>query len=411
MRVGKFNTRKTCRICGSYSLELFLDLGFMPHAGDFLKKSEVGKEYKYPLRIYRCRKCGLVQILDVISTNTLFKNYHYLSSVSLSPHFEEYAEEMSKKFLAKNTFVVEIGSNDGVLLLPLKKRGINVLGVDPSANVAKIARKKGVKTITVGFGLDIAKDIVKENGKADAIFANNVLAHIDDIKDVFEGIEILLKKDGVLVAEVHYFPELLKKNQYDFFYNEHLCYYSLKTFTKLLKLGGLTPFDAKTIPIHSGSIRIYAKFIGNNNYPKTKRLIKLENSEDNISFKSLADFSKKVETHKKDLLSLLNKIKGKNEKIVGYGASGRANTLLNYCGIDTKILDCIVDESPERYGKFTPGTHIPIVNPDYFRRDKKVKFALLLAWNYKSEILGKEKKFVDNGGRFIVPFPKIKNIR
>lgn len=411
MKKGKIIHRTYCRLCHSTEMRLILDLGYMPHAGDFLTKGEIGKEYYYPLKLYVCKKCGLVQILDVIDSQTLFKNYHYLSTVSLSKHFKSYAEEMNNKYLKQGDFVVEIGSNDGVLLKPLKDMGINVLGIDPSINVSKVAQKKGVNTLVECFTSKLANKIKKDYGPSRAIFANNVLAHIDDINDVIEGINILLQKDGVMVAEVHYLTELIKKNQYDFIYNEHLNYYSLDTFSKLLMRHDLKIFDAKIIKIHSGSVRIYAAHADSNKFKTTKRLKKLFASENKYNITHLYNFSKIVEEHKNKLVMKLQNLRKNGYKIVGYGASGRANTLLNFCGIDNRLLEYVVDESPERYGKYTPGTHIKIVKLDIFRKDKKVKYVLLLAWNYKKDILSKEVNYVRKGGKFIIPLPKITVIK
>jgi SAM-dependent methyltransferase len=410
LRRGKVIKRTKCRLCDSQDLYLFLNLGYMPHAGDFLTKKEVGKELLYPLKIYYCKKCGLVQILDIIPPSILFKNYHYLSSVSLSKHFGEYALEMNKRFLNNNSFVVEIGSNDGVLLSPLSKMGIKVLGVDPARNVAQIAKEKGIETIVDFFNEKTANKIVNKHGQADAIFANNVLAHMDNMDEVFAGIKILLKPDGVLIFEVHYLPDLIKGLQYDFFYNEHLSYYSLTAFIPFLKRYGLEIFEVKQTTIHSGSVRIYTKFKENNKY-KTKKIVgkMLTKEKEILVFKKLKEFAAEVVGHKNTFVSTINTIKNNGNKIAGYGASGRANTLLNYCGIDYRTLDYIVDESPERQGKFTPGTHIPVVGPEFFRKDN-VKFAILLAWNYQKEIVKKEKLFIKRGGKFIIPLPAIKII-
>lgn len=407
---GNYKKRKFCRFCGSKDLVKFLDLGSMPHAGDFLMANEVGREKYYPLRIYFCKKCKLVQILDIISPDTLFKDYHYLSSVSLSEHFKKYADEIGKKFLTKNSFVIEIGSNDGVLLFPLKKKGIRVLGVDPAENVVNIANKKGVETLTMYFNKKTSENILQKYGQADVVLANNVLAHIDDMNDAFLGIKNILNTDGVLIFEVHYFPDLIKKLQYDFFYNEHLSYYSLNSLIPFLNKFDLEIFDVKKNLIHSGSIRVYAKLKNNTKYKIKKSVLKFLSSEDKfISLKSLNIFSRKVYEHKNKLKEIILNIKSNGNRIVGYGASGRGNTLLNFLELDNKILDYIVDESPERQNKFTPGTHIPIVSPKFFRNDD-VKYALLLAWNYQKEIGKKEEKFIKMGGKFIIPLPQIHEI-
>ena len=409
-KLGKFTKRSTCRFCGGKNLSKILDLGFMPHAGDYLTVDEIGREYYYPLRIYFCNRCKSVQNLDIISPTVLFKNYHYLSSVSLTNHFKDYANEIKKRFLTKDSFVVEIGSNDGVLLSPLKNMGIKVLGIDPAKKIAKIARKKGVETVVDYFGYKTAKKILVSNKKADALLANNVLAHIDDMHNVFKGIVEILNPKGVLIFEVHYLSDLIKKMQYDFFYSEHLSYYSLSALIPFLSKYNFEIFDIKRIRIHSGSIRVYAQFKGSGKQKikvSVNKLLQQEIREKIFTKEHFIEFSKKVYKHQKQIKKLLIRIRHKGYRIVGYGAGGRANTLLNFCEIDSKILDYIVDDSPERQGKFTPGTHIPIVSSDVFRNDY-TEYSLLLAWNYKDMIMKKEKNYLKMGGKFIFPLPKLK---
>ncbi|OGM21551.1 hypothetical protein A2955_00510 [Candidatus Woesebacteria bacterium RIFCSPLOWO2_01_FULL_37_19] len=387
-------------------------MGYMPHAGDFLLKKDLGREKHYPLKIYFCCDCSLVQVLEVIEPDILFGDYRYLSSIGSSWHFEEYAKELASGYLKKGDFVVEIGSNDGVLLSPLKKLGIKVLGVDPAKNVAQIANKKGLKTIVDYFGEKTSKKIRKTYDQADAIFANNVLAHIDDMDDVFKGIRKLLKAKGMLVFEVHYLADLIDKLQYDFFYNEHLCYHSLTSLIPFLRKHGMEIFNIKRIPVHSGSIRAFVKFSKNKKIKiesVVEKSLREEIEKGFNKYNNLKSFALKVVDHRAKLRRVLRKIKSGGNKIVGYGASGRANTLLNFGKIGTNLIDYIVDESPERYGRFTPGTHIPIVPPEIFRKDK-VKHALLLAWNYKDMIIKKEFDFIKNGGKFIIPLPKIEII-
>lgn len=410
MKIGKYNKRTTCGLCHSPKLEKVLDLGFMPHAGDFLKKSQVGREKYYPLKVWFCSNCSLVQIIDVIPPDTLFGDYKYLSSVSLQNHFVMYARQMRSKFLKKDSFVVEIGSNDGVLLVPLKKFGIKVLGVEPAKNVAKIAENRGINTKVAYFGEKVARKIVSAEGQADAIFANNVLAHIDDLDDVFKGIKILLKPKGIFVFEVHYLPELISKLQYDFFYNEHLSYFSATSMNPFLLRHGMEIFDIKKIPIHSGSIRAYVKLKNNKDFKIKNSLKKLLSEERKLKIdkkKTYTRFASKVLKHRQKLRKTIITYKRNGEKIVGYGASGRGNTLLNFNSIGNNQIDYIVDESPERQGRFTPGTHIPIVEPKIFRKDN-VKYALLLAWNYQNKIIKKETKFLKKGGKFIIPLPKVR---
>jgi methylation protein EvaC len=405
MKTGKYKTRKTCRLCQSRNITKILDLGFMPHAGDFLNKKDIGREKSYPLRIFYCKDCSLIQICDVPDAGELFRNYKYASSYSLKDYFFDYAQKLSK-IIKKGSFIVEIGSNDGVLLSPLSKLGYKVLGVDPAKNIAKIAAKRGVATLPEYFNYQTAKKIIKKYGQADAFLASNVLAHIDDMDSVARGVKSLLKKDGIFVFEVHYLPDLIKKFQYDFFYNEHLCYYLVNPLKKFWQKYGLTIYKIEKTKMHMGTIRVYVKNADNNKIKidsSIGRFLQTEKREGFLKIKKYLDFAKKVESHKLKFAKYLTDVKSKTGKIVGYGASGRANTILNYCGTNSNIIEYIVDESPLRSGKFTPGSHIPIKSLDYFKKDKKVKYCVLFAESYKEEILSKNQAFIKRGGKFILP--------
>ena len=405
MRIGKFRTRKTCRLCDSSKLSPFLNMGLLPLAGEFLNKKEIGKEKYYPLRVFFCRNCYLVQLLDIPINVKIFEDYRYLSSISLTEHFKEYANEMSERYLTKKDFIVEIGSNDGVLLLPLKEKGFKVLGVDPAKNIAKIAQKNGIKTIIDYFGPKVAKKIVDKYGKADAIFANNVLAHIDDMKNVASGVSQLLKRDGILVIEIHYLPDLINNLQYDFFYpGEHLTYYSIGPLSIFWEKYGFNIFKIKKTSMHSGAIRVYLKKTKTKN-SVVDEYIKSEKRGGIYSEKRLKQFAKDVKKHKSDFIKKIKEI-SEAGTIVGYGAAGRGNTLLNYAKIGREIIPYIVDESPERYGRFTPGNHIPIYKPSFFRENYP-SFCLILAWSYADRIINKESEFKRRGGKFLVPLPKI----
>lgn len=406
--IGQYYTRKDCRLCRSVNLKLVIDFGLMPHAGDFLTKKSLGKEKYYPLRIFICKECYLLQIIDIVPSSVHFKDYRYLSSVGLSDHFKQFAGKLN---LAEGSFIVEIGSNDGVLLKPLQDLGYKVLGVDPAINIAEIAIKKGVHTIINYFNQKTALAIKKTHGLADAIIANNVLAHIDNIDDVFNGLNVLLKSKGVLIFEVHYLPLLIKKLQYDFFYTEHLSYYMLHSLKPYLLRLGFVINDAELIPIHGGSIRVYARKIGKNNAEslRVKQLLKAEISSGLCKIITYNGFAKKITQHKNKLVKILTELKNEGKKVVGYGASGRANTVLNSANISGDLLTYIVDASPERYNRITPGMHIPVLPPEVFRKDN-VDYAVLFAWSYKDAILEKEQRFIKNGGKFIIPFPDIQII-
>lgn len=368
--------RETCRFCSKTDFNLVLDLGMQPLAGDFLEKDQVGKEKFYPLKIYQCLNCGLVQMLDVVPKEKLFQSF--LSSVSMSNHFVDYANEMVQRFLKPGDFVVEIGSNDGVLLKPLKDMGMKVLGIEPVKKIAKIAKEKGVTTIVNYFSEKLSKAIKKKSAKL--VLANNVFAHIDDLDDVMKGISYILADDGYFVFECQFLVDMIEKRQYDLIYHEHLNYYSISSLVPFLKKYGFEITEVKKIPTHGGSIRVYAKKFDIGRFDITALASRI------------------------GLNNYLHEIKEQNKKIVGFGAAGRANTLLNYCGITTDELDYIIDESPLRYGRFTPGSHIPVVplSEDKF---KDVDYVLILAWNYTKEIMDKSRKFGFKG-KFIVPLPE-----
>ena len=407
-----YRLRKDCRLCGSRALRLILDMGWMPLAGEFPLARQVGREKRYPLRIFLCDRCLLVQVLDVVSPKILFRDYRYLSSVTstLRGHFESLAGEYARRSRAvADPFVVEIGSNDGVLLGPLKARGIRSLGVDPAANVVRLAEERGLAVENAFFDERTAARILERDGPASIITGSNVLAHIDDMESVLRGARRLLRPGGVFVMEVHYLPDLIRDLQYDFFYHEHLCYYSLRALIPFLARHGLHVFDAVRFPIHSGSIRIYSRksdrpVVGTG---RLRALLTLERRMRLGEVATYTRFAQKVQRHASRLRAELVALKSKGARIVGYGAPGRGNTLLNFCRIGVKELDYIVDASPNRHGRFTPGTHVRIDPPGAMRKDPP-DVALLLAWPYEKEVLSKEGWFLEGGGRFLVPLPELR---
>lgn len=406
-------TDGTCRLCGSNNLTMFLDLGKMPHAGAFIKEDRIKDEVSYPLQVHFCNNCTLVQVLTAIPKETLFLDYHYLSSVTrtLTEHFREYAMEIVERFgLTKDSLVVEIGSNDGVLLKPLQDLRVKAVGVEPSVNVSKIAIDRGLNVINDFFTEDVAERIGSHYGKADVITANNVYAHIEDMDGTTRAIKNLLNEDGVFVFEVHYIVDLLERMQYDMIYHEHLCYYSIRALARFFEKFGMEIFDIKKVPIHGGSIRVYVKNSSSKKNPVLRSVndfLQLENSRGIANIETYVKFADRVKSETEKLVTFLRGLKKDGKRVVGYGASGRANTILNYSGIGRDVLDYIVDESPTRYDHLTPGTHIPIVPPAKFRSDNP-DYVLLLAWSYEKEILSKEKAFVDKGGKFIAPIPEVK---
>jgi SAM-dependent methyltransferase len=407
----KLTFRENCRVCLGSSFKKILNLGEMPPANAFLNKTELEKpEEKFPLELYFCNDCGLLQLRHVVNPEILFKNYHYQTSASapLITHFKEMAKDIASKFIkSPDELVVEIGSNDGVLLENLKRLS-KILGVDPADEMAKMAASRGVPTFTGFFNKATAEEIRGKYGEAKVIIANNVLAHIDDLTGVFEGIKSLLGENGRFIFETHWVGNLIGKGGYDQIYHEHLCYFSLHAISHLAKRFGFEILDVSLLPIHGESLRVT---LGKTDSPnksvglflKKEKKLGLEKSE------AYAKFAQKVENSKIKLTTLLKKLKKKGKKIAGYGAPAKGNTLLNYCRIGPDILDFITDTTPLKQGLLTPGTHIPIAPPEKMN-EMPPDYILLLAWNYAPEILKKETALRKKGVKFIIPVPKVKII-
>ena len=406
--------RSTCRICSSRDLVKFLDFGQMPLAGGFIKTDEISAEKLYPLTVVFCRHCKEVQILETIPADVLFKDYRFVASttLTLSRHFAAYAKEMTERFLNKDSLVVEFGSNDGVLLKPFNDLGVKAVGVEPAINIAKLATAKGCMVINDFFNTKTAALIKQKHGSADMVCANNVFAHIDDMHEPMRGIRELLKPDGIFVFEVHYLTSLIESYQFDMIYHEHMMHHSLTALTYLMGLYDMEVFDARRVSTHAGSIRVYAQ---KKNTPKHKvsqdvqKLLKEERAAGLDKEETFIKFGKSVYKKRDDLIGLISKLRSKGKKIVGYGASGRASVHLNFCKFGTTVIPYVTDASHERQGRVIPGMHNPIVPPDRIREDNP-DYALLFAYNYFEEVMGKEQDFIRRGGRFIVPLPEPKII-
>ncbi|MCX6702305.1 MAG: class I SAM-dependent methyltransferase [Candidatus Wolfebacteria bacterium] len=408
--MDNFKHRNDCRICGGSDFFKILDLGEMPPANAFLKKEDLDKpELKFPLVLYFCRKCGLVQLLDIVNPKVLFGGqYDYLTSASkpLVEHFREMAGELVRKFVeSQDDLALEIGGNDGTLLHEMKNR-CRVLNIDPAVNMTELSQKRGVPSISRFFSSETAEEILKEYGMAKVIVANNVTAHIDDIKDVFKGVEALLSDDGVFVFEAHWVGNLIGDGGFDQIYHEHLSYYSLTALKYLIGQFGLKIFDVELVPVHGESLRVYVgknREVGSEvgNFLTREKEMGLDKEA------AYADFSEKVLKNKKDAVGLLSDIKKNGKKIIGYGAPAKGNTLLNYFGITGETLDFITDTTPTKQGLYTPGSHIPVYPPEKLF-EAKPDYLLLLAWNYADAIIKKEAGFREKGGKFIIPVPEVK---
>ena len=405
-----------CRFCRNLIKSPFLSLGSSPLANTYLKKENLSKmEPHYPLEIYVCQKCFLVQLEEFELAKNIFHDYAYFSSYSDTwlKHCRKYTEMIIKRFsLNQQSFVLEIASNDGCLLQNFKKHKIPLRGVEPAVNVARIARKKGIPTDITFFNTNYAKRMAKNEKKADLIIGNNVLAHNPNLHDFIKGLKIALKPKGVITMEFPHLLNLITQVQFDTIYHEHFSYFSFSTVKKIFEFHGIGLFDVQEIPIHGGSLRIYGKHQQDRSKKITQKvtaLLKKEKSAGLMKRKTYNDFGEKVNLIKRELLQFLIKAKNQNRKIIGYGAPAKGNTLLNYCGIRTDFLDYTVDKNPEKQNKYLPGTHIPIKNPKVISQDRP-DYILILPWNIKTEIINQMSFIRKWGGKFIVPIPKLKVI-
>jgi len=385
----------------------------MPIPNGFLKKEELkNKEPYYPLGVYVCESCWLVQLTHVIPAEIMFKNYLYIPSTSstMLSHFKEMADELIKTFsLKQHDLVVDIGSNDGTLLGYFKEQEMKVLGIDPATNLVQVSRLKGIDTWDEFFTSKLAKKVVKEKGKAKIITATNVVAHIHNICDLCEGVKLLLDNNGIFVMEFPYLLDLIDKNEFDTIYHEHLSYFSITPLVKLFGKHNLRIIDIKKMPVHGGSIRVYVA--KTNSKHKQKSAVKdfLHNEVlKKIDKRSIYDdFARRVKVIKRDLVDYLKDLKKQGKKVIGYGAAAKGNVLLNYCGIKTNLLDYIVDSISYKQGRYTPGTHIPIYPELRIEKDMP-DYVLLLAWNFADEILKKQVKYRERGGQFIITIPYLR---
>jgi len=366
----------------------------------------------YPLHVYVCEECLLVQLPEHVSPQEIFTEYAYFSSYSDSwlAHAKAYAGQMVDRFrLGPQSLVVELASNDGYLLQYFKAQGIPVLGVEPAANVAKVAVEKGIPSRVEFFGRECATAMVREGIRADLIAANNVFAHVPDIRSFTEGMKILLKPGGVITIEIPHLMRLMEGNQFDTIYHEHFSYWSFIAAVRMLGDFGLTVFDVDELPTHGGSMRIYARHAEDSSRPVGERVRELLHREEQAGFRRLEtyfSFDEKVKQTKRSILSFLIEAKRAGKSIAGYGAPGKGNTLLNYCGIRTDFLDYTVDRNPYKHGKYLPGTRIPIYPPDKLR-ETKPDYVFILPWNLKEEIRQQLAYVRDWGGRLVVPIPEV----
>ncbi|MFZ0634786.1 MAG: class I SAM-dependent methyltransferase [Candidatus Acidiferrales bacterium] len=408
------NTQTPCRFCGAPVSTTVVDLGMSPLCESFLSADQLNRmEPFYPLHVTVCGKCFLVQLEEYVKPENIFTEYAYFSSFSDSwlKHAENYTDLMVQRFgLNAKSHVVELASNDGYLLQYFVKKDIPSLGIEPAANVAEVAIKKGVPTLVKFFGRDTATELAKQGKQADLVLGNNVLAQVPDLNDFVGGMKILLKPQGVITIEFPHLMRLMHENQFDTIYHEHFSYFSLFTSEKIFAANGLTLFDVDELPTHGGSLRIYGRHGADSSKPVSQRVVDLRAREEAAGLTRLdgyARFAEQVKETKRKLLEFLIQAKRDRKRVAGYGAPGKGNTLLNYCGIRTDFLDYTVDRSPYKHGKFTPGTHIPIFSPEKIR-ETRPDYLLILPWNLKEEIMKQMAYIREWGGRFVVPIPEAK---
>jgi len=412
MKGGLVKPSGTCRFCKSELRHTFVDLGMSPLCESYLSLEQLNQmEPFYPLHVFVCEECLLVQLEEFVSPDSIFTEYAYFSSYSDSwlEHCRRYTEQMLDRFrLDGGSLVVELASNDGYLLQYFVQQNIPVLGIEPAANVAKVAEEKRVPTLVRFFGKQLAAGLAAEGKQADLLVGNNVLAQVPDLCDFVSGMKILLKPQGVLTLEFPHLLRLMEENQFDTIYHEHFSYFSLLTAQKILGAYGLMVFDVEELRTHGGSLRIFGRHSEDDSKPVRSRVVELSAREEAAGLKRLdsyCSFAENVKKTKRQLLECLIGAKQARKSIVGYGAPGKGNTLLNYCGVGRDFIDYTVDRNPFKHGRFTPGTHIPIFPPERIF-ETRPDYVLILPWNLKNEIMQQIARIREWGGKFIVPIPE-----
>ena len=404
-----------CYVCGE-DTNSFMTFGDMPIANGFLSEENFSNEYFFEMEVSFCNNCKMFQLINQPSPQQMFnENYAFFSGTSkmMASHFEKFSKHLLKNYIEDNEdpFIVEIGSNDGIMLQNFAKQGMRHLGIEPSANVAEVASKKGINTIVEFFDKELAKKIISENGKADAFIAANVMCHIPYINSIVEGIKELLKDDGVVMFEDPYLGNVVEKTTYDQIYDEHTFLFSVHSVKYLFNQFEMDLIDIEPQETHGGSMRYVLAHSGSK--PVSDNVKMQLNYEMQLGIHDegfTINFKKSCENYRSDLMQLLNKLKSDGKTIAGYAATSKSTTIINYCGITTEHLDCIYDTTPIKQGKYSPGAHIPILNHEDFK-DNYPDYALLFGYNHEKEIMEKEKDFNNQGGKWITYVPEVKIIQ
>ena len=411
--VQQQTTTKVCRFCRADLKRTFVDLGMSPLCETYPSAADLSHgEIYYPLHVYVCEKCFLVQLEEYEKPENIFSDYPYFSSFSDSwlKHAENYCEMMTARLrLSAQSLVVEVASNDGYLLQYFVRRRVPVLGIEPAANVAKVAVEKGVPTLVRFFGTELARDLAAEGRCADLALGNNVLAQVPDVNDFVEGLKTLLKPQGVLTLEFPHLLRLIERNEFDTIYHEHFSYFSMLTTTRILEFHGLKVFDVEELPTHGGSLRVYASRAEDGTHEVKRTVEDLIAEEIKTGLDSAGgyeSFARQVKETKFALVEFLIAAARQGKAVAGYGAPGKSATLLHYCGIGKDLIAYTVDRSPYKQGRFLPGSRIPIHHPDRIR-ETKPDYVVILPWNLKDEIVEQLQYIREWGGKFVVPIPRL----
>lgn len=411
--IGGLAGKAACRFCKAPLRHTFVDLGMSPLCESYVSAEQLNRmEPFYPLHVFVCDRCFLVQLQEYVKAEEIFSEYAYFSSYSDSwlRHARQYTDAMIERFgLDESSLVIEVASNDGYLLQYFVDQGIDVLGIEPAANVAKAATERGVPTRVAFFTERLGRELAKQGRQADLVAGNNVLAQVPDVRDFVAGLAAVLKPRGVVTVEFPHLECLMREGQLDTIYHEHFSYFSFVTAERIFAACGLTVFDVEELPTHGGSLRVYARHAEDVSKPIEPRVAALRERERAAGFEGVEhylSFAPKAVEVKHRLVELLIQLRRKGHSVVGYGAPGKGNTLLNYCGIRTDLLEYTVDRNPYKQGKFLPGTHIPILHPDRLAATRP-DYVLILPWNLEAEIV-KQLEYVRGwGGQFIVPIPHV----
>lgn len=407
--------RENCRGCNGTQLKKFLELGPQPLANSFLKSPEdFSNELFFPLDVYFCEHCSLVQIMDVIDPEVLFRNYIYVTGTSdtIAKHNIGYASTVVDYLnIGSSELVVEVASNDGSLLKCFQQEKVKTLGIEPALNIAEMARSEGVETVAEFFNYETATKVREQYGAAKAVIGNNVFAHVDGTQDFLRGAKHLLDEKGLVIVEVPYLGEFMDRLEYDTVYHEHICYFSITALLHLCDEVGLSMVRVDHVPVHGGSIRMYAG--SKTDYPAHAEAVLAEAKEEErqglTTFPRYEKFAADVEANREALLALLKQLKAEGKSVAAYAAPAKGNTLLNYCQIDTDLVPYTVDKSPLKVGLYTPGMHLPVL-PVETLLEKQPDYVLILAWNFADEIMHQQQEYKARGGHFIIPLPTPKVI-